>query len=159
VTSFKDSLGREWLVTINWTAKERVKATLKLDLYRLDIIQQVADDLSLMIEVLYQICKEQADKTGLTKEQFGDGITGDAIDAAGAAFTEALMLFFPQRRRDLLRKALAAAKEAQEIVLASLTQKLDSGEVREILQKQLSGQSGSGPESSGSTPAPSPSDS
>lgn len=157
--SFKDLNGRQWIVQINYSARQRVKALVNLDLFDPSVFDRLGDDPGLILEVLYAVCQEQAEKDSIRLEQFADAIAGDPLDAAQEALTEALFDFFPQRRREALRKMYAAAKQMQEKALQLIEQKIDSGELLERLQQTLTPPSGAPPASAASILDRSPSDS
>jgi len=53
-------------------------------------------------EVLYAICRQQVDDKKLTKEQFLEGLRGDAIEAGVKALEEELVDFFPKGLRRMI---------------------------------------------------------
>ena len=155
--TFKDSAGRDWLIVINYSAKERVQAMTGLDLFDLSVFERIGDDPAKLIDVLYAVCKPDADKIPITKAQFVDSLVGDVIEQAAEALTQEIIDFFPKRRREMLNKVLATARQVQDKAMEMIDAKLSSGEILKKLEQSLSEPSGSLPEPSGSTPAPSPS--
>jgi hypothetical protein len=109
----------------------------------------------LLCDVLFALCKPQADAQGVTDEDFGRAMAGDVIDAATSAFLEELCGFFPKGRRELLAKALGKLRHLEAVALEAAGAKLDSPELENRLRELISGgPSGNSPASSGSTPAP-----
>jgi hypothetical protein len=155
--TFKDNASRDWILIVNYSAKERVLALAGLDLFDLKIFEKIGTDPTKLIDVLYAICKEQIDNVPLTKAQFVDAIAGDCIEAAANALIEEIINFFPSRRREVLQKLVATASKVQDKALELIETKIDSGEILKKLEQSLNAASGSSPESSESTPAPSPS--
>lgn len=131
---FRDDQGRPWLVALTVAAADRVRGLVTIEVTDdveqpdgsvqrqtrtepLDIID--AGNISRTLEVLrsryakigeilYAICRQQVEDKKLTKEQFLDGLRGDALDSAVQALEEELIDFFPQRLRKMVR--LLAAK-------------------------------------------------
>lgn len=107
--AFRDTAGRQWSVDITVETIKRVKGLVGVNL--LDVVggelaERLATDPVLLCDVLYAVCKPDADRLGISDEEFGRGLAGDAIDEATDALLEALVDFFPKLRRKLLRTAL-----------------------------------------------------
>ena len=121
--SFKDSTGALWEVSINIGTVKRVKALLKDDAGKpVDLSRLLEDgfkgyaallgDLSLFVDVLYVICKPQADREGVSDVQFGEAFGGDTLEVAADAFREELIDFFPaSKARGSLRKVMDKGRE------------------------------------------------
>lgn len=159
--TFKDSQGREWTVAINVDAIKRVRSLLNVDLLEVTdgkLLERIASDEVLMVDLVYVLVKPEADAKGVTDEDFGRSMAGDAIDAAYAAFLEELTGFFRNpARRALLKKALAKLDQLEAKVLERAEKKLESGELEAMVERELTirgSSSGSLPESSESIPAP-----
>ncbi len=86
----------------------------------------VSDPVTLA-DVLYCLCKDQADKQSITDEDFGRALAGDVITLAADAFVEELIDFFPDARaRASLRKAIEAGKAVRDKVINHAEKILDS---------------------------------
>ncbi|HEX5442603.1 MAG TPA: hypothetical protein VFW87_02185, partial [Pirellulales bacterium] len=69
-------------------------------------------------DVLYVLCKEDADAKQVSDEDFGRALGGDAIQAAAEALVEELIDFFPdERSRQALRKVVGAGREVRAKLL------------------------------------------
>lgn len=141
--SFRDTENREWIISVNVTTLKRVKGLLGVDLLsafdpKSELLQRLIADPILLVDVVYCVCKEEADKRNITDEDFGRAMAGDPIEAATEAVFEELANFSP-RTRQLYRKALAklSAFQAKAIQLAEV--KLDNPELDNQLQAILSG--------------------
>jgi hypothetical protein len=160
VKTFKDNADRTWTVTVNVDAIKRVRSLLSIDLMEAvegKLIERLIGDPILLCDVIYCVCKEDADAKGITDEEFGRAMAGDAIELATTALLEELVDFFPQGKRQLLRKALAKLETLQETMLAVVSERLDSPELdAELLAelRKLGDSSGGSPASSESTPVP-----
>lgn len=158
--SFKDNQDRTWEVAVNVSAVKRVLDLCQVDL-RLpnpEVLERLGGDVILLVNVLYVLCKSQADRQGVSDEQFGEALAGDALEQATNAFAEAWADFFPQSRRSVLNAALAKGRDVDRRV-AELAVTEIAGQDVELLAKQLiSGKEpGPSPASSASTPEASPS--
>lgn len=154
--SFRDNAGRAWAVVVNVATVKRVRALAGVDLYGLvddrfkGLGKLLADPVTL-VDVLYVIVKDEADKAGVTDEQFGAAMAGDAIQSAADAFTEALFDFFPDPR---VRAGLRKIAEAGKTLRATMLDRMEAELTRinpDSLAKTLSGRSGGSRGSSGST--------
>ena len=158
--TFKDNADRTWTVTVNVDAIKRVRSLLSIDLMEAvegKLIERLIGDPVLLCDVIYCVCKEDADAKGITDEEFGRAMAGDAIELATTALLEELVDFFPQGKRQLLRKALAKLETLQETMLALVSERLDSPELDAQLLaelRKLGDSSGVSPASSESTPVP-----
>lgn len=105
-------------------------------------------------ETLYAILVKQVEERKLTKEQFLDGLRGDALEAGAKALEQELVDFFPQRLRRMV--GLLAAK-MDEVA----SEKLDTAEadLARLTAADLPGQPSGKPQAfSASTQASGPSD-
>ena len=158
--TFKDNADRTWTVTVNVDSIKRVRSLLNIDLMEAvegKLIERLIGDPILLCDVIYCVCKEDADAKGITDEEFGRSMAGDAIELATTALLEELVDFFPQGKRQLLRKALAKLETLQETMLAVVSERLDSPELDAQLLaelRKLGDSSGDSPASSESTPVP-----
>jgi hypothetical protein len=105
--------GRTWDLTVTVNTIRRVRALVGVDLMGAvggDVLQRIASDPVLLVDVLFVCVKPQADAHGITAEAFGESMAGDVLPAAADAFMESLVSFFPNPGRDQLRRVLAAGK-------------------------------------------------
>jgi hypothetical protein len=138
--TFNDNAGRTWTVTINVDSVKRVKSLLDVNLMEVvdgKLLERLAGDPILLCDVIYAVCKIEADAKNVTDEDFGRAMAGDAIDLATTALLEELVDFFPQGRRNLLRKALAKLKKLESMAMTAAETRLDSPELENRMQKEL----------------------
>lgn len=131
MTSFTDTEGREWSITITVAAIKRVRELISVDLMDClakenPLIDRMAIDPVLLVDVLYCLCKPTADMRELTDIQFGESLAGDVIEQATSAFIEALVAFFPKGQRILLEKSLAIRKSLETKVAAGAMKDLET---------------------------------
>lgn len=173
--TFTDNANRSWDVEINVATIKRVRDLAPggvdlLDIVEGKLIEKLISDPVLLCDIIYIICKPQADERSVSDEQFGQAMAGDAIEHATTALLEELVSFSPSPRdRANLGRVLEATNRVMDRARDLIEQKLDSGELdrmaEEALQSavelpgaQLPGNagdsSGSAPESSASIRAP-----
>ena len=166
--SFKDNQGRQWSVEINVTAIKRVRGLTGEDLMQViegTLIEKLIRDPVLLCDVVYAICKPEADSRSISDEEFGKAMAGDAIEAATTAVLEELVGFCPSPRdRANLGRVLQAtnrvldkARDLTEKRIQTLTSEseLDKLVNRMVPEPLTPGSlSTSAPEPSASTPGP-----
>jgi len=174
MAKFKDTEGREWLISINVSTIKAVKEKAGVEL--LDVgsesggLAKLYTDPIMLAGVVYTLCEEQAKNRNLTPEQFGQGLAGDVITNAYEAITEELVNFFPSpRHRKRIRAVMDKMKDAESKLDDLVDAKMDSPamdqaiaaeiqKAEETMDRQLAkcGNSSSNvPESSESTQVPS----
>ena len=124
---FVDRAGRIGIVDIDNTTLRRVKTLTGVHLLEAidgDLITRLSTDPLLLGDVLYAICKPQADQPQITDEAFGEGLAGNSIDDATGALLEALINYFPESRRRLLRKAAEKQKLIETRGLSAIEKRL-----------------------------------
>lgn len=160
--TFRDNANREWAVEINTTAIKRVRGLIDLDLLSLiddgfaGLGALLADPIRL-VDTLYALCKPEADRLGISDEDFGRAMWGDAIGAGTDAFLAEFTDFFPDPRvRSALARMLASGRVIRDRVMERLGERIESLDL-DSEARRLIGSSGAAPGSSDSTPGPSPS--
>jgi hypothetical protein len=174
--TFCDNAARTWTVQINVDAIKRVRDLAKVNLLEVvegKLLEKLIADPVLLCDVIYCLCKAEADSKGVSDVDFGKAMGGDVIDAATTALLEELVNFFSPAKRRVLAKALAKLRILESAALAAVETRLDSPELERRMAAQLAelaappelslpatppgSSSGSAPASSEElTPAPSP---
>lgn len=162
--TFTDTNGRTWSVALNIAAVKRVRDLAGVDLLAPagqaagaddageTVITRLAGDPVLLCDVVYAVCKPEADAADIRDEDFGRAMAGDAIDAATRALLEELADFFPNRRdrdraRRILTKMDALMDRAQDL--------LDAQTSDEKLEAEIDAAVATLGETLGSSPGPS----
>ena len=112
--TFKDCEGRTWSVTLNVHQMKRIRANLGVDLVNviaLDEVDRIANDPCLLVDILWVCVEEEAKAAGVTDEQFGRSLAGDAIEDATRAVLDELVDFFPGAKRLFLKKAVELSRK------------------------------------------------
>ena len=79
----------------------------------------------LLVDVLYAAVKPEADAKGVTDEEFGRAMSGDAIEMATTALLDEVIDFFPETKRKVFRKILDATRRFETKGKAALLALLD----------------------------------
>jgi hypothetical protein len=140
--TFTDNAGRAWTVAVSIDSIKRVKGLLSvnlLDAIEGKLLERLTADPVLLCDILYCLCKPQADAASVSDEDFGRAMAGDAIEAATTAFLEELADFFPKGKRELLQKALGKLRKLETMALSAAGERLDSPELEEQLRELIAG--------------------
>ena len=164
--SFTDNTGRAWMLAVTVGTIKRVRALCGVDLAniitlepgkqpKVDLLERLATDPVLLVDVLYAVCKPEADAKNITDEEFGRAMAGDAIELATAALLDEVIDFFPEAKRQVFRKILNATRRFEVKSKQALTELLTDPELDgkiDAALEQLMNSSSASPESSESTP-------
>jgi len=157
---FTDNAGRVWTVAINVNAIKRVRALANVNLLEViegTLLERLIRDPVLLCDVVYAVCKPEADKVGVSDEEFGQAMAGDAIDHATKALLEELVGFSPSRQgRANLQRILETTWRVMDKAHEAVAARIDSGEIERAAEQLLatsSSSSGSSLASSQSSPA------
>ena len=93
--TFTDIHGHAWTVAVTIGTVKRVKARLGIDMFDTDSFMKQMQDFIMLCDLLYVICQDEAEKRGITDEQFGCSLAGQVLRDAREALMEAYMAFFP----------------------------------------------------------------
>jgi hypothetical protein len=162
VARFKDHFGRDWDVEINVAQIKRVKNRLghdigKLEGDRITGLLSILEDPILLCDTLFVLCEQQAKDRGINDEQFGESLQGDAILEAQEKLLEAFANFYPSQSRPLFATLVQKLKNLRSVAIQAAGREIEkaSTKAEADLLKSVTGS----PESSGSTPTRSPSES
>ena len=113
MASFKDPTNRVWHLSLDAPLINKVRKACDIDLADSEgkSYQRLANDPVLLVDVLWVLVQKQAQGEGVSDEEFGRLLVGDPIEAATSALLEAIVDFFPSRRRELVKAV--AEKNAQ----------------------------------------------
>lgn len=138
--TFIDNAGRTWTVSINVSTIKRVKDLLGVNLMEAvtgKLIEELEADICQYVNVIYCVCRKEADAKGVSDEAFGEALGGDALEKATDAFLDELIDFFPQAKRQIFRKAFQKRKDAETIGADRIGKKLDAIDVVKIVEEKL----------------------
>ena len=163
--TFRDTEGREWVLSLTLGSLRRIKASAGLDM--LDLGQwdkqasnpflRLSRDVVTLADTLCALCQTQMTERGISEDQFAEALGGQSIDDALIALVEEWSDFFRHARKEtealILRRALDVMNEARKrtiLAAAVIDRQMTVEKIFASLPTNL-------PESSESTPVPSPS--
>ena len=138
--TFQDSAGRTWTIAVTVDAVKRVRDLLKEDLLDIErVFPRLLLDPILLCDVVYCICKPQADAEKVSDVDFARAMAGDTIARAKAALVEELVDFFPEpSRRETLRLAIGKYGELAERTKELIKARLSSPALAQEIEAALS---------------------
>ncbi|HRQ75591.1 MAG TPA: hypothetical protein PK098_06690 [Phycisphaerales bacterium] len=157
--TFTDNAGRTWTVAINIDAVKRVRSLLNVDLLDITdgkLVKRLISDPVLLCDVIYVVCRPEAETKNVSDEDFGRAMAGDAIEHATTALLDELVNFSPNQRdrksaQRVLQKTWQVMDRARDLVERKIDSELDQVAERALANAGLS--PGDSQESSESTPA------
>lgn len=148
--TFRDTVGREWAITVDVGAIKRVlKAPIehlgepiKVNLLELvdpdgELLKKVVSYPPLVCDIAYALCKPQCDEKGVSDEDFGRAMGGDVLEKVLDCILEETVDFFPQGRRTVLKKVLAKSQTFAEKARALTEARLAAGELDAVIDAIL----------------------
>jgi hypothetical protein len=141
--TFTDSGGRTWTVAIHVTAVKRVRAALGIHLAELitgpfDALGEFLADPVKLVDTMYVLCRDEAERAGVSDEDFGRAMAGDSLLFAREALVAELVAFLPDAHaRDSLRKLLDTANRVADARASLLAHEVDSFDVDAAVRKLL----------------------
>lgn len=159
--SFIDTTGRTWELIVNVSTIKRVRGLCDVNIIDIitvdennkpnaDLLERLASDPVLLVDVLYAVCKPECDIKNVNDEQFGVAMSGDVIEKATQALLEEIVDFFPEAKRRVFQKVLQTTQRFATAANQKLQVLLDDEQFEENLLSQLeklNGSSTSAPES------------
>lgn len=138
---FTDNAARSWTIAINVDAIKRVRGLLDVDLLEVvegKLIEKLIRDPVLLCDVVYAVCKPEADAKVVSDEEFGRAMAGDAIEHATKALLEELVDFSPSPRDRanlwrVLDKTWAVMERARDVIET----RLSGGEIEKAVERAL----------------------
>lgn len=139
--TFRDNEGRQWAIKINVATIKRVRDKLKINLLELMLPNNTLEvrlaDPCLLVDILYLLCKEQAEAIGISDTDFGIAQTMDGIEQAWIGVLEGLVLFSPSGLRPAHQKVLEKAKQFQAMAEAKIKAMVETLEFDQMLDQGI----------------------
>lgn len=121
MAEFVDASGNAWQVRVDVSTIKRVRDKYGIDLAKIlssqKDLMKLADDVVLLVDTLFAVVNQQAVERGIDAEQFACSLSGDVIEHATNALMEAIIDFFPQGRRTILRQLWEKVREADRMLV------------------------------------------
>jgi hypothetical protein len=141
-------------LSINITTLKHVLAKTGIDLLDVEegrAFKEIANPYKLG-DVLFVLCKQQADNAGVSDEAFGAALAGDATEKASDALVDEMIDFFPQSRREILRELITRGTALLQSRQELLRKQILNGEIERrfeaSIQEELGNSSSNSPAAS-----------
>jgi hypothetical protein len=157
MASFTDAEGRTWSLDLDLTTADEVKREKGIDLIDPEamsatFVKLASGSTRLLVEVLWMLVHPQADKAGVSPEEFGRALKAQAIRDAYAALKDAIADFFLNPDAGA---AMRRTWQAAEKVAAARLEEFTEAKIESLLLAKLSeSTAGKPPESPASTHSP-----
>ncbi len=157
--TFTDKEGRSWDITLTVGSAKRVRDLLDVNLLEPEagdppLITRIGTDEILLCDIIYCLCRPQAQSRSLTDEQFGELLCGDVILAAQEAFYAEMLDFFRLRARKDRAMAIRKQMEVIRLAVSRAEKEIDAFPIEQEIEKAFGPLSTSSPASPVSTPIP-----
>lgn len=133
--SFTDNSGRSWTLVVDGNSIEKVFRDTGHDLFDLpdpeSTLHKAIGNPRSLIQMLWSLIDEQAEKAGVSPKDFGKAMFGDCIVTAQEALARAAIDFFPKSTRASLTAMVDAGKELRD----TAETKLKEIEDRQLIQQ------------------------
>lgn len=139
--TFRDSENRQWDIAIDVVTIKRVRDALDVNLLELaneeSKLPERFNDPVFCVDVLYVLCRDQADSHNIDDIAFGRALTMDAIEEASDALMEGVVDFFRRDVRIAYRKVLDATRKVRKAQAKKLTETMESPDFDRMLEAQI----------------------
>ena len=146
--SFKDNQGRSWQIALNVYEMKRIRALLGIDLVnvitldkdgavKVDLVDRIANDPCLLVDILWVCVEDEAKAAGVTDEEFGRSLAGESIEEATRAFLDELVDFFPGAKRLFLKKAVELSRKFGGEMTEALGKALEDPELERRVEESM----------------------
>jgi len=138
--TFQDNAGRTWIVAVTVDSIKRVRDLLGEDLLDIErTLPRLLADPILLCDVVYSICKPQADVEKISDVDFARAMAGDSIAHAKEALIEELINFFHEpKQKEVLRLAIEKANYLTQQVVKLVKQRLEKTTLPAEIEAALS---------------------
>lgn len=160
MTCFNDQKGRSWALCVTVQTLRRVKAQCGINLTDIillkpeeapdvSLLEQLANDPVLLVDVLYAALSDEAEARGVSAQDFGEAMAGDAIETATEALLDEVIAFFPLAKRRILQRLMEVSRRFAERQKEALETLLESPDLEKEIERALtsSGSSSTAPAS------------
>lgn len=134
MNSFKDANNVTWDIDIN------VGAIKSLRSVGIDIISHdnkgiigLSDDPVMLCDALWCLCRKQAESRSISEEKFFEAFHGDCMIEATTALMNAIADFFPEARRQVMKRAIEISLEADRAMMESVEKKLNEMDLQSVM--------------------------
>jgi hypothetical protein len=137
---WKDAVGREWSLTLNVRTVKQVRDEIRIDLTQTEkSLPLVMDDPVALGDILWVLCRKQAEERGINQDQFLEALKGEALDEARTQFVEEWVSFFPPSetaKRYVIRQTLEMVRRTNDAYRAEVERQFQRLADQRILEEQ-----------------------
>lgn len=141
--SFKDNCGREWGLSLTVRSGKRVRDDAGVDLFNMFDREEKGfgfiTDVIKLVDVLWIMVREQAEKTGITDIQFGESMVGDSITTAQQALIDCVIDFMPEAKKKIYLELVAKVQKMEALSVQRATKATAALDPEQMLEKILIG--------------------
>lgn len=136
-STFQDLKNRSWVLRLTAPLLKDIEQMfgVKLTSFDKDPLSALATDPVMLVDVLYVICRDQADKVGITDREFGESLP-EGLETPVMALRGAIINFFPPGKRSAIQRALLAAEEVSNKTLQKMVDHLDQSSVKDLMSQK-----------------------
>jgi hypothetical protein len=137
---FTDLCNRSWTLALNFRLAQEIRDALGVDFLNAHngkALTALGRDDELLVKTLWMLCEAQAEKCGLSPEDFAEGLAGEPMEAACQAIEEAVVLFTRPAKRPELEAVRQRAAEVLKTTSDLTVRKVKSGRVDRFIEKKL----------------------
>jgi hypothetical protein len=133
MAQFTDGKNRTWQLNLDAPKISSVRSSLDINLIDEEgqAMQKLASDPILLVDVLWHLCSPQVEPGKVTPVDFAEGLVGDVIETATAALVQAVVDFFPKRKRALLTAIVTEQRNIETLATEKAMAKLSDPTLRE----------------------------
>lgn len=139
--TFSDKNGQAWAFEITVTDVKAIAGETGTDIYAIaddgfEPLGKLLDDPVKVVEVLWVLCKEQAEERALSPESFGRLFSGDVIEQAAEALLSAIIDFFPRARtREAMTKIVNKSRRLRDLLTDEAMEQIEALDVDEEAER------------------------
>lgn len=143
---FVDASGRNWNMFLDYQTILRLrKLDPPVDLLALAsenpeakaFLTRLADDEVFLISVLHDLLEPEIKRRGMTPEEFGAALIGEALDNALDSLIEGIANFSRPQRGAMIRKVWSKLKSSESSLTRQASTMLDSPEIDQAMAEQM----------------------
>lgn len=142
MTTFKDSEGREWslrfsVATIKSTFEKTGVDLASLAGDQLKPLGELLESPLKFADVLWCICEKQAEKQGISSDEFFDSLSGESIVECVEPFVEAISDFSRAPQKQALMKLVSKLTQVHNALAGKASAELDQIDPEEVAEKLI----------------------
>lgn len=143
---FRDTENRTWKVSVNVGTIKAVREVLNVDLNAVtqgeaagkNTLTALITDPIQVANILYVICRRQAETIGVTDEDFGYAMGGKSLADGRAALLEELVNFTPDpREQKVVTQQIMKLQELKNKAYERTLARINSPELKALMNEQL----------------------